>query len=61
MYSNTGGQKSKATNLGAIAKFAAGGCQRNKKDLGMMAISYGDVFVASISIQANQHFLEFLT
>lgn len=55
MYSNTGGQKSKATNLGAIAKFAAGGCQRNKKDLGFMAISYGDVYVASISMQANPH------
>ncbi|KAH3758557.1 pyruvate:ferredoxin oxidoreductase [Pelomyxa schiedti] len=55
MYSNTGGQKSKATNLGAIAKFASGGCQRNKKDLGLMAMSYGDIFVASISMQANPH------
>eukprot|EP01105_Mastigella_eilhardi_P028474 TRINITY_DN93_c0_g2_i1.p1 TRINITY_DN93_c0_g2~~TRINITY_DN93_c0_g2_i1.p1 ORF type:complete len:1186 (-),score=359.37 TRINITY_DN93_c0_g2_i1:72-3629(-) len=55
MYSNTGGQKSKATNLGAIAKFAAGGCRRPKKDLGLMAMSYGDVYVASVSLQANPH------
>jgi pyruvate-ferredoxin/flavodoxin oxidoreductase len=53
MYSNTGGQKSKATNIGAIAKFAAGGCRKYKKDLGRIAMTYGDVFVASISLQAN--------
>ena len=53
MYSNTGGQKSKATNIGAIAKFAAGGCQKFKKDLGRIAMTYGDIYVASISLQAN--------
>ena len=53
MYSNTGGQKSKATPLGAVAKFAAAGCRRNKKDLGMIAIQYGDVYVASIALQAD--------
>lgn len=53
MYSNTGGQKSKATPLGAVAKFAAAGCRRNKKDLGMIAMQYGDVYVASICMQAD--------
>eukprot|EP00727_Mastigamoeba_balamuthi_P002447 m51a1_g122 putative pyruvate ferredoxin flavodoxin oxidoreductase (1636) ;mRNA; f:410093-415582 len=53
MYSNTGGQKSKATPIGAVAKFAADGCRRNKKDLGMMAMAYQDIYVASISLQAN--------
>ncbi|ELP83706.1 pyruvate dehydrogenase, putative [Entamoeba invadens IP1] len=53
MYSNTGGQKSKATNLGAVVKFAAGGCTRPKKDLGAIAMSYGDVYVASIALGAN--------
>ncbi|ELP92609.1 pyruvate-flavodoxin oxidoreductase, putative [Entamoeba invadens IP1] len=53
MYSNTGGQKSKATNLGAIAKFAAGGNRRPKKDLGAIAMSYGDVYVASVALGAN--------
>jgi len=53
MYSNTGGQRSKATNLGAIAKFASGGNRKYKKDLGQMFMSYGDVYVASISIHAN--------
>jgi len=53
MYSNTGGQKSKATNLGAVAKFAAGGNRRPKKDLGAIAMSYGDVYVASVSLGAN--------
>lgn len=53
MYSNTGGQKSKATNLGAVVKFAAGGCQRPKKDLGAIAMSYGDVYVASVALGAN--------
>ena len=53
IYSNTGGQRSKSTNLGAIAKFAAGGNRKLKKDLGMMFVSYGDVYVASVSLQAN--------
>eukprot|EP01107_Rhizomastix_libera_P000191 TRINITY_DN1036_c0_g1_i1.p1 TRINITY_DN1036_c0_g1~~TRINITY_DN1036_c0_g1_i1.p1 ORF type:complete len:1171 (-),score=389.08 TRINITY_DN1036_c0_g1_i1:347-3823(-) len=53
MYSNTGGQKSKASNIGAIAKFASGGVRKQKKDLGMIAIQYKDVYVASISLQAN--------
>jgi pyruvate/2-oxoacid:ferredoxin oxidoreductase beta subunit len=53
MYSNTGGQKSKATPMGAVAKFAAAGNRRNKKDLGMMAMSYKNIYVASVSLQAN--------
>jgi len=53
MYSNTGGQRSKATNLGAVAKFASGGNRKYKKDLGQMFMSYGDVYVASISIHAD--------
>ncbi|KAL7719469.1 Pyruvate:ferredoxin (Flavodoxin) oxidoreductase [Entamoeba marina] len=53
MYSNTGGQKSKATNLGAVVKFAAGGNTRPKKDLGAIAMSYGDVYVASVALGAN--------
>jgi len=53
MYSNTGGQKSKATPLGAVAKFAASGKTRNKKDLGMIAMQYGDVYVASVCLEAN--------
>jgi pyruvate-ferredoxin/flavodoxin oxidoreductase len=52
-YSNTGGQMSKATPLGAIAKFAAGGKRTYKKDLAMMAISYGDVYVARVAMGAN--------
>ncbi len=53
VYSNTGGQASKSTFRGAVAKFAAGGKQGGKKDLGMIAMSYGNVFVGSISIGAN--------
>ncbi|MDD5091654.1 MAG: pyruvate:ferredoxin (flavodoxin) oxidoreductase [Candidatus Wallbacteria bacterium] len=53
VYSNTGGQSSKATTLGAIAKFAAAGKRTSKKDLGMMAMSYGYVYVAAISMGAN--------
>jgi len=52
-YSNTGGQMSKATPLGAIAKFAAGGKRTFKKDLAMMAISYGNVYVARVAMGAN--------
>ncbi|KAG2495627.1 hypothetical protein HYH03_006227 [Edaphochlamys debaryana] len=53
VYSNTGGQRSKATPLSAVAKFAAGGKDRPKKDLGAIAMSYGDVYVASTSLHAN--------
>ncbi len=53
VYSNTGGQASKATPRGAVAKFAAAGKPGRKKDLGMIAISYGDVFVGQISMGAN--------
>ncbi len=54
MYSNTGGQASKATPLGSIAKFAAAGKRIGKKDLGSMAMSYGYVYVASVSMGANK-------
>jgi pyruvate-ferredoxin/flavodoxin oxidoreductase len=54
VYSNTGGQMSKATPLGAIAKFAAAGKPVSKKDLGLMAMSYGTVYVASVAIGANR-------
>jgi pyruvate-ferredoxin/flavodoxin oxidoreductase len=53
VYSNTGGQSSKATPLGAVAKFAAGGKPTGKKDLGMMAVSYGNVYVAQIAMGAS--------
>ncbi|MFH0865940.1 MAG: pyruvate:ferredoxin (flavodoxin) oxidoreductase, partial [Bacteroidota bacterium] len=53
VYSNTGGQSSKATPIGAVAKFAASGKRVRKKDLGMMAISYGYVYVAQVAIGAN--------
>jgi pyruvate-ferredoxin/flavodoxin oxidoreductase len=53
VYSNTGGQASKATPRGAVAKFAAGGKSSGKKDLGMIAMSYGIVFVGQISMGAN--------
>ena len=53
VYSNTGGQASKSTFRGAVAKFAAGGKPGCKKDLGLIAMSYGNVFVGSISLGAN--------
>ena len=53
VYSNTGGQSSKSTPRGAVAKFAASGKPARKKDLGLMAISYGNVFVGQISMGAN--------
>jgi pyruvate-ferredoxin/flavodoxin oxidoreductase len=53
VYSNTGGQMSKATPTGAIAKFAAGGKEVAKKDLGLMAMSYGYVYVAKIALGYN--------
>ncbi len=54
VYSNTGGQASKATQLGAVAKFAISGKGVRKKDLGMMAMSYGYVYVASTALGANK-------
>jgi pyruvate-ferredoxin/flavodoxin oxidoreductase len=53
VYSNTGGQMSKSTPLGAVAKFAAAGKQVGKKDLAMQAIAYGNVYVARIAMGAN--------
>ncbi len=53
VYSNTGGQTSKATPRAAIAKFSAGGKTTAKKDLGMIAMAYGDVYVAHIAMGAN--------
>jgi len=53
VYSNTGGQASKATPRGAVAKFAAGGKPAGKKDLGMIAMAYGNVYVAQVAIGAN--------
>ncbi|GHV82996.1 pyruvate-flavodoxin oxidoreductase [Spirochaetia bacterium] len=53
VYSNTGGQMSKATPVGAIAKFAAAGKDNVKKDLGAMAMSYGYVYVAKVNMGAN--------
>jgi len=55
VYSNTGGQASKATPVGAVAKFAAAGMQTRKKDLGMMAMSYGYVYVAQVAMGASQN------
>ncbi len=55
IYSNTGGQSSKATPTAAIAKFAAAGKRTKKKDLGMMAMSYGYVYVAQISMGADKN------
>jgi len=54
IYSNTGGQASKSTPIGAVAKFAAAGKRVRKKDLGMMAATYGYVYVAQIAMGANQ-------
>jgi len=53
VYSNTGGQASKATPRGAVAKFAASGKPARKKDLGLIAMSYGNVFVGQIALGAN--------
>lgn len=55
VYSNTGGQSSKATPLGSVAKFAASGKKIGKKDLGRMAMAYGYVYVASVSMGANKN------
>jgi pyruvate-ferredoxin/flavodoxin oxidoreductase len=53
VYSNTGGQASKATPRAGVAKFAAGGKQGRKKDLGLMAMAYGNVFVAQVAMGAS--------
>jgi len=53
VYSNTGGQASKATQRGAVAKFAAAGKSIGKKDLGMIAMAYGNVYVAQVAMGAN--------
>lgn len=53
VYSNTGGQASKSTPLGAVAKFAAGGKVTNKKDMAMQAIAYGNVYVARVAMGAD--------
>ena len=53
VYSNTGGQASKATPLGAVAKFAMGGKDIPKKDLGLMAMAYGHVYVAQVAFGAK--------
>lgn len=53
VYSNTGGQSSKATPIGAVAQFAASGKRTVKKDLGMLAMSYGYVYVAQVALGAN--------
>jgi pyruvate-ferredoxin/flavodoxin oxidoreductase len=50
VYSNTGGQASKATPLGAVAQFAAGGKRQGKKDLGMISMTYGNIYVAKVSL-----------
>ncbi len=54
IYSNTGGQSSKSTPVGAVAKFASSGKKIRKKDLGMMATTYGYVYVAQVSMGASQ-------
>ncbi|MCL1822482.1 MAG: pyruvate:ferredoxin (flavodoxin) oxidoreductase, partial [Prolixibacteraceae bacterium] len=54
VYSNTGGQSSKSTPIGAVAKFAAAGKRIRKKDLGAMLISYGYIYVAQVAMGANQ-------
>ena len=53
VYSNTGGQASKATSIGAVAQFANAGKETAKKDLGRIAMSYGDVYVAQVAMGAN--------
>ncbi|MFR1710018.1 MAG: pyruvate:ferredoxin (flavodoxin) oxidoreductase [Clostridium sp.] len=55
VYSNTGGQSSKSTPTAAVAKFAASGKRTKKKDLGMMAMSYGYVYVAQVSMGADKN------
>ena len=59
VYSNTGGQCSKSTPLGAVAKFASAGKRTPKKDLGLIAMSYGNIYVASVAMGAkDEHTLK---
>ncbi|MFM6506745.1 MAG: thiamine pyrophosphate-dependent enzyme, partial [Dolichospermum sp.] len=59
VYSNTGGQSSKATPKAAVAKYATGGKPAPKKDLGLMAMTYGNVYVASVALGArDEHTLK---
>ncbi|MCL5103356.1 MAG: pyruvate:ferredoxin (flavodoxin) oxidoreductase [Armatimonadetes bacterium] len=60
VYSNTGGQMSKSTPRGAVAKFAAGGKPLGKKDLAMMAVTYGNVYVARVSLADPNHLVKTL-
>src|SRR5204863_6159474 len=53
VYSNTGGQSSKSTPLGAVAKFASSGKMVSRKDLAMEAVSYGSVYVAQVALGGN--------
>ncbi|WP_428898040.1 pyruvate-ferredoxin/flavodoxin oxidoreductase [Parelusimicrobium proximum] len=55
VYSNTGGQMSKATPIGAVAQFAAGGKMTPKKDLGMISMTYGNIYVAQVNMGANMN------
>jgi len=55
VYSNTGGQASKATPVGAVAKFAAGGKPAGKKDLGLIAMTYGHIYVARVAMGYNMN------
>jgi pyruvate-ferredoxin/flavodoxin oxidoreductase len=55
VYSNTGGQASKSTPIGAVAQFANAGMRHTKKNLGFMCMSYGDVYVASVAMGANRN------
>ena len=55
IYSNTGGQSSKATPVAAVAKFAAAGKRTKKKDLGIMAMTYGNVYVAQVGMGADKN------
>jgi pyruvate-ferredoxin/flavodoxin oxidoreductase len=55
VYSNTGGQASKATPTGSVAKFASAGKRTKKKDLGMMAMTYGYIYVAAVALGANMN------
>ncbi len=55
VYSNTGGQSSKSTPTGSVAKFAAGGKRTKKKDLGAMAMTYGYVYVAQVAMGADKN------
>ncbi len=59
VYSNTGGQASKATPLGAVAKFAASGKPAGKKDLGLMAMTYGHIYVASVAMGARDEHMAY--